>query len=138
MGAVIFFLLAVAALLACTPPCERRLALGSMLIVGALIWLAVRTNFHTILGGIVGAAMALAWDYRNELLLIFGAGVVLIVPIIMIYVGLCDHLEARAAARAIEARELPDGMGLTRKSIRLSVICEGRSGPGSRTGKRVR
>jgi len=138
MGAVIFFLLAVAALLACTPRAERRLALGYMLIIGALIWLAIRINFHSILGSIVGAAMALAWEYRDELLLVFAGGIVLIVPIIMIYVVLCDHLEARAAARAIETRELLDGMGLTRKSVRLSVICEGRSGPGLRTRKRVR
>jgi hypothetical protein len=96
MGPVIFFLLTVAALLICTPRGERGLALGSMLTVGAALWLAVRINLHSILGSILGAVLALAWEYRNELLVLFGATVVLIVPLLMIYVALRDRVEARA------------------------------------------
>lgn len=116
MGAVICFVLAVVAVLACTPRSERGLALGSMLAVGTVIWLAVRISLHSILGSIFGNLAALAWEYHAEILLAFAAAVVLIVPVVMIYVGVCDQLEARATARKIRAQRSRRGIGFTLRS----------------------
>jgi MFS family permease len=127
MGAIIFFLVIVAVLIAFTPREERALAVGAMLALGSLIWLAVKANLSSILGNIIAGVVSLGWEYRNELLLAFAATVVLIVPIVMIYVVMCDYIEARALARRTAGPEPPDGMGLTRQSVRLSLICEGRS-----------
>ena len=113
MGAVLFLLLFVAVVLACTPSSERRFAVGSMLVVGAVIWLAVRINLHRIVGNLVGDGMALAWDYRNDLLLIFAASIVLVVPAVMIYVAITDQFRRRAAERA---RRRPKGLGFPLRS----------------------
>lgn len=116
MGAVIFLLFVVVALLACTPRAERGLALGSMLVVGAVVWLAVRIKLHSILGSLVGAVMAFVFEYRNELLLCFAAAIVLIVPIVMIYVAVCDQFEKHVAAKSIRARRSLRGMGFILRS----------------------
>jgi len=136
MGAVIFFVLIVIVLLSCTPRGERRLALASMLVVGAAIWLAVRIKLHSILGGLIGAAMALAFEYRNELLLSFAAAVVLIVPMVMIYVAVSDQVIEHAAAKA---RRLRRGIGFTLRSQHPWLwIDEGSNGRTSRARKRSR
>ena len=118
VGATIVFLLFVAILLICTPRPERGLALGSMLAVGIAIWLAVRINLHRILGGIVGTTAALVWEYRSDLLLFFAAAVVLIVPILMIYMTVCDQLDRREFERSIRARRSLRGLGLILRSER--------------------
>jgi len=109
MGAVIFFLLIVAALLVCTPRGERKLALGSMLMVGAAIWVAVRINLHRILGDLLGNVIALAWDYREEILLACAAAVVLIVPVLMIYIALCDRVDRHGSAKARDVSRKTQG-----------------------------
>ena len=95
MGAVLFFLFFVAVLLICTPREEWGLALGSMLLVGAAIWLAVQIKLHNILGGILGFLADRLWAHRMDLLLIFGILVVLIVPVMMIYVVWGDYHDRR-------------------------------------------
>jgi len=104
MGAIIFFFLAVVALLICTPRSERGLAFGSMLMVGAAIWLAVRIKLASILGSIVGTVLALGWEYRIEILLAMGAAIVLVVPLLMIYIAVCDKLDERAAEKICASR----------------------------------
>jgi hypothetical protein len=116
MGAIIAFLLFVAVLLICTPRTERGLALGSMLAVGIAIWLAVRINLHRILGGIVGTVAGLVWEYRSDLLLFFAAAIVLIVPILMIYMTVCDQLGRREFERSVRARRSLRGLGLILRS----------------------
>ena len=116
MAAIIVFLLFVAVLLICTPRPERGLALGSMLAVGVAIWLAARINLHRILGGIVGTAATLVWEYRSDLLLFFAAAIVLIVPILMIYMTLCDQLDRRAFEKSVRARRSLRGLGLILRS----------------------
>ena len=126
MGAVIFFLVIVVGLLACTPRAERSLALGSMAVVGVVIWLSVRINLHSILGNIVGDAFALGYEHRDDLVLVFGAAVILIVPILMIYTVACDQLEKQAAARRMKERRLRSGLGFVLRSDHPSVwIIEG-------------
>jgi hypothetical protein len=95
MGAVIFYVLFVAVLLICTPRPERVLALSTTLAIGAVIWLAVMIHLHSILGSFVGAVVSLFWEFRNELLLVLAATVVLIVPILMIYIEVSDRLGRR-------------------------------------------
>jgi len=116
MGAIIVFLLFVAVLLICTPRSERGLALGSMLVVGIAIWLALRINLHRILGGIVGTVAGLVWEYRSDLLLFFAAAIVLIVPILMIYMTVSDQLERREFEKSIRARRSLRGLGLVLRS----------------------
>jgi len=95
MGAVIFFLFFVAVLLICTPREEWGIALGSMLLVGAVVWLAVQIKLHNILGSILGFLAERLWAHRMDLLVVFGIVVVLIVPLMMIYVVWCDHVDRR-------------------------------------------
>jgi len=116
MGAIIVFLLFVAVLLICTPRSERGLALGSMLVAGIAIWLALRINLHRILGGIVGTVAGLVWEYRSDLLLFFAAAIVLIVPILMIYMTVSDQLERREFEKSIRARRSLRGLGLILRS----------------------
>ena len=116
MGALIVFLLFVAVLLICTPRSERGLALGAMLVIGTAIWLAVRINLHRILGGIVGTVAALVWEYRSDLLLLFAAATVLVVPILMIYMTVCDQLDRREFEKRIRARRSLRGLGLVLRS----------------------
>jgi hypothetical protein len=116
MGAFVVFLFFVAVLLISTPRSERGLALGSMLVVGTAIWLAVRINLHRILGGIVGAGAALVWEYRGDLLLFFAAAIVLIVPILMIYMTVCDQIDRHATEKSIRARRSLRGLGLILRS----------------------
>jgi len=99
VGAVIFFLLFVALLLVCTPRGERGLALVSIFTVGAVILFVVRINLHRIVGDLFADALALIWSHRNDLLLAFVAGIVLIVPIVMICMSVSDQLTKRQAAR---------------------------------------
>ena len=136
MGAVIFFVLIVIVLLSCTPRGERRLALGSMLVVGAVIWLAVRIKLQSILGALIGAAMGLAFEFRNELLLGFAAAIVLIVPMVMIYVAVSDQMIERAAAKA---RRLRRGIGFVLRSEHPWLwVDEGSNGRTTRSRKRSR
>lgn len=116
MGALIVFLLFVAVLLICTPRSERGLALGSMLAVGTAIWLAVRINLHRILGDVVGTVAGLVWEYRSDLLLFFAAAIVLIVPILMIYMTVCDQLDRRELEKSLRARRSLRGLGLVLRS----------------------
>jgi hypothetical protein len=116
MGAIIVFLLFVAVLLICTPRSERGLALGSMLVVGIAIWLALRINLHRILGGIVGTVAGLIWEYRSDLLLLFAVAIVLIVPILMIYMTVCDQLHRREFEKSICARRSLRRLGLILRS----------------------
>jgi MFS family permease len=96
MGAgVFFFLLFAVMLMICTPREERGLALGSMAVVGAAILLLIRLHIHSEVGSFVGAVVELAWRYREETLMAFGIGVVMIVPLLMIYVGLRDREDLR-------------------------------------------
>lgn len=95
MGAVIFYVLFVVVLLVCTPRSERVLALSTMLVIGAAIWLAVRISLHSIFGSFVGEVVSLFWRFRNELLLVLAAVVVLIVPILMIYIEVSDRIGRR-------------------------------------------
>ena len=116
MGATIVFLLFVAVFLICTPRSERGLALGSLLAVGISIWLAVRINLHRILGNIVGTLAGLGWEHRSDLLLFFAAAIVLIVPILMVYMTLCDQLDRRAFEKSVRARRSLRGLGLILRS----------------------
>jgi len=116
MGGLIVFLLFVAVLLICTPRTDRGLALGSMLVVGAAIWLAVRINLHRILGGIVGMVAGLVWEYRSDLLLFFAAAIVLSVPILMVYMTVCDQIDRHATEKSIRARRSLRGLGLILRS----------------------
>jgi hypothetical protein len=116
MGAVIFFVVIVAGLLACTPRGERGLALASMAVVGVVIWLCVRINLHSILGNILGDTLAFGYEHRDDLVLVFGAAIILIVPILMIYTVACDQLEKQAAARRIRKRRSRCGLGFVLRS----------------------
>lgn len=131
MGPIIFIVvLTVIALLAFTPKAERGLALGLMMAVTGFVWFAVKIKLHSVLAEILGSALDFVWGYRIILLEILASLIVLIVPLLMIYVAVCDRLEASAVSRAIEAveaREAPDTMGLTPNTIQLSIICEGGS-----------
>jgi len=132
MGAVIFFLVIVVGLLACTPRAERGLALGSMAVVGIVIWLSVRIDLHSILGNILGDALALWYKHRDDLVLMFGATVILIVPILMIYTVACDQLEKKAAARRIKERHLRSGLGFVLRADHPWVwIIEDEKTPGA-------
>ncbi len=111
MGPLIFFLLVAAAILTCTPRHERGLALGSLLIVGATIWVATRINLHRFLASIVGSVIALAWAYREELLVLFASAVVLVVPILMIYIAVCDRIPTPSAARRARTQDSANESG---------------------------
>jgi hypothetical protein len=112
MGAVIFFLLILVALLLCTPRAERGFALGSTLLVGAIFWLAIEINLHRVLAGILGGVAGFFWEHRSEVILFLAAGIVLIVPVVMLYVAVCDQIAARAATKREGAfgRILPNGL----------------------------
>lgn len=116
MGPAIFFLLFLVAVLLCTPRAERALALGSMAVVGTVIWLAIETNLHRILGSIVGDVVGLAWEYRNDLMLLLASAIVFIVPILMIYMAVCDQLDRYATAKSIRARRSLKALGLILRS----------------------
>lgn len=96
MGAVLFFFLFfVVILLTCTPREEWGIALGSMLAIGAAIWLAVEIKLHNILGSMVGFVAEELWADRMDLLMAFGFAIVLIVPLMMIYVVWCEYHDRR-------------------------------------------
>ena len=100
MSAALFiFVLFAAGLLLCTPPGERRLALGVMAIVGIAIWVAVRIRAHSVLGAFIGSLLSVAWDHRDESVLGLAAAVVLIAPLAMVGMALSDHLARRAKAK---------------------------------------
>ena len=114
--AIVVSSLVVVALLAFTPRADRGLAFGSLLAAGGVVWLAVRIKLHSVVGSLVGAVLTIAYEYRNDLLLGFAAAIVLIVPVVMIYVAICDQLEKRAAEKSIRSRRSLHGMGLVLRS----------------------
>jgi hypothetical protein len=117
MAATIAFLLFVGVLLMiCTPRSERGLAFGFMLALGGAVWLAVRINLHRILGSMVGTLAEFVWEYRSDLLLFFAAGIVLIVPVLMIYMTVSDQLDRRQFERSVRARRSLRGLGLILRS----------------------
>jgi len=116
MGAVIFFVLTVAVLLLCTPRGERALGLGAMAGVGIAIWIAVRISLHSVLAGMLGTLVELASEHWADLLMVFAAAVVLVVPVFMIYVAVGDQLEKRAATSRERERLSRRGLGFILRS----------------------
>jgi len=133
MGAVIIFLLFVLVLLACTPPPERGLALGSMLVVGIAIWLAVGVHLHRVLGSTIGFVVTLAWEHQNDLLLFFAAAIVFIVPILMVYMAVSDEFNRHRVARALRGRRSLKELGLTLRAEHPWVWVPERQGRGRMT-----
>ena len=99
-GAIVFFVVFVAALLLCTPRGERRLAAACMAMVGGAIWLAVRIRAHSVLGDLIGSLLGAAWEHREWIVFALAATVVLIAPIAMLWMALGEHFARRATSQS--------------------------------------
>ena len=85
------FLLVVIVILLYTRGPERDYSLGLLVLTTAFIGLAIKVHLLSILGDF----FALALEHWLEIVMAFGAAILLIVPAIMIYIAVRDHVENR-------------------------------------------
>ena len=85
------FLLVVIVILLHTRRPDRDYTLGLMLLIAAFIGLAIKIRLLSILGDL----FALALEHWLEIVMAFGAAILLIVPAIMIYIAVRDQLDNR-------------------------------------------
>ena len=85
------FLLVVIVVLLYTRRPDRDYTLGLMLLIAAFVWLAIEIHLLSILGDF----FAVALEHWLDIVMAFGAAVLLIVPAIMIYIAVRDHVENR-------------------------------------------
>jgi hypothetical protein len=83
------FLLVVIVILLYTRRPDRDYTVGIMVLIAASIWLAIEIRLLSILGDL----FALALEHWLEIVMAFGAAILLIVPAIMIYIAVHDRLE---------------------------------------------
>jgi hypothetical protein len=89
------FLLVIIVVLLYTRRPERDYTLGLMGLIAAFIWLAIEIHLLSILGDL----FALALERWIQIVIALGAAVLLIVPAIMIYIAVRDHLDNRKKFR---------------------------------------
>lgn len=106
---VLFFLFVVVLLLLCTPKAELGLASGTLLLVGAAIWITVKTNIPVFLVRIIGSILELGWENREQVLLALAASIILIVPFVLTYVVICEQIDNHAIRK-----EFRDTNGIVR------------------------
>ena len=87
----IAFLLVVIVILLYTRRPDRDYTLGIMVLIVASIGLAIKIRLLSILGDL----FALALEHWLEIVMAFGAAILLIVPAIMIYIAVRDQLDNR-------------------------------------------
>lgn len=85
----IVFLLVVIVVLLWTRQAGGDYTLGIGLLIAAFTWLAIEIHLLSILGDL----FALALEHWLEIVMAFGAAILLIVPAIMIYIALRDQLD---------------------------------------------
>ena len=85
------FLLVVIVILLYTRRPDRDYTLGIMVLIAASIWLAIEIHLLSILADF----FAVALEHWLEIVMAFGAAVLLIVPAIMIYIAVRDQLDNR-------------------------------------------
>jgi hypothetical protein len=87
---VIVLLVVIVVLLYTRRP-DRDYTLGLMLLIAAFVWLAIEIHLLSILGDF----FAVALEHWLDIVMAFGAAVLLIVPAIMIYIAVRDQLDNR-------------------------------------------
>jgi len=87
----VVFLLVVIAILLYRHQAGRNYTLGVGLLIAALTWLAIEIHLLRILR----VVFAVAVEHWLDMVVAFGAAVLLIVPGIMIYLAVRDQLEHR-------------------------------------------
>jgi uncharacterized membrane protein len=94
----LFFILilVVLVILLCTPKAELGLASGTLLVLGLGVWLAVETNLPVLLSRILGDIVELGWENREQLLMALAASIILIVPMVLMYVVICEQIDNHA------------------------------------------
>ncbi len=88
----VFFLVAVIVVLLSTQRVNRDYSVRIALLIAAFFWLAIEIHLLSILADLC----ALALEHWLEIVMAFCAAVVLSVPLIMVYIALCDQLDERA------------------------------------------
>jgi len=88
----VVFLLVVIVILLYTRQAGRDYTLGIALLIAAFTWLAIEIHLLRILADL----FALALEHWLDLVIAFGASILLIVPAIMIYITLQDRVDHRA------------------------------------------
>lgn len=88
---IVVSLLVVIVILLYADQADRDCSLGIALLIGAFTWLAIEIHLLRILADL----FAVALEHWLEIVMAFGAAVVLIVPVIMLYIAVCDRLDDR-------------------------------------------
>ena len=89
---IIVFLVVVIVILLYTRQAGRDYSLGIGLLIAAFTWLAIEIHLLRILADL----FALAVQHWHDVVVALGAGILLFVPAIMIYITFQDRLEGRA------------------------------------------
>jgi hypothetical protein len=96
------FLLAVIVFLIYTGQAERDCTFGSVILIGACVWLAIEIKLLHILADLFAIALA----HWLEIVIALSAGIVLFVPAVMLYISLRDQLDRRAVRKGMRGSEL--------------------------------
>jgi hypothetical protein len=96
MGIFIVFCLVLVFFLIFTPPEERALAFGVISAIALASWVVFELKLWAVFGSMLGSLLDLLWDNWQALLMALAASIVLIVPVLMIYLVVCDRLDDRA------------------------------------------
>src|SRR5271166_1343054 len=86
---IVVSLLVVILILLYAHQADRDCSLEIALLIGVFTWLAIEIHLLRILAGV----FALALEHWMEMVMLFSAGALLIVPVIMIYIAVCDRLD---------------------------------------------
>ena len=92
------FLLVVIVVLLCMRQAGRDYTLGIMLLIAAFTWLAIEIHLLRILGDI----FAVAVENWFEIVMAFGAALLLSVPALMTYIAVRDHFDHRCVRGEVQ------------------------------------